>query len=145
MVVYFLENAPFKTRLNKLLFYADFSYFKYFGKSISGLQYAAIPKGPVPDNYDLKYTLLFNENILSTELLTINANEVEKFVALEKFKEEYFDESEIQMMQTVLDHFRYKKTQEIIDISHKESAWKDNVKQRELISYLDYAPLLKEI
>lgn len=145
MVIYFLENAPYKTRLNKLLFYADFGYYKYFGKSISGLTYAAIPKGPVPNDYELKFSILFKEDILNTELTLINENEVEKLCATKNFNSELFNKDEISSMEEVLNHFRYKKTGEIIEISHEEQGWKDNIEKKELISYLDYAPLLKEI
>ena len=54
MVRYFAEVLqPWKTKLNKLLFYADFLHYKMHGISISGLKYAAIDHGPVPDNYEI--------------------------------------------------------------------------------------------
>ena len=37
-------------KLNKLLFYSDFSAYLTFGKSISGQQYFKLPKGPAPRN-----------------------------------------------------------------------------------------------
>jgi hypothetical protein len=53
MILYFAQNVmPFKTKMNKLLFYADFFHYKKTGYSISGLTYHAIQKGPVPKNYD---------------------------------------------------------------------------------------------
>ncbi len=145
MVVFFINNAPFKTRLNKLLFYSDFTYFKYFGKSISGLKYAAIPNGPVPNDYEMKFGLLSQENILSTELTVINKEEVDKFVSQDEFNPAIFSETEIDVLLKVFNHFQYKKTQEIIDISHEEEGWKANIEKRNLISYLEYAPLLKAI
>lgn len=52
MVVYFAERSePFKTKMNKLLFYADFLMFKQTCYSISGVRYHAINNGPVPDKY----------------------------------------------------------------------------------------------
>lgn len=52
MVVYFSEKtAPFKTKMNKLLFYADFLMFKQSCFSISGARYRAINMGPVPNNF----------------------------------------------------------------------------------------------
>jgi antibiotic biosynthesis monooxygenase (ABM) superfamily enzyme len=53
MVVFFTEKLqPWKTKLNKLLFYADFAMHKQSGYSISGVQYKAIPMGPVPNNFN---------------------------------------------------------------------------------------------
>ena len=37
-----LSSLLLKTKLNKLLFYADFAHFKYYGNSISGCKYVAI-------------------------------------------------------------------------------------------------------
>ena len=42
----------YKTKLNKLLFYADFVHFYDHGTSISGARYVHLPYGPVPDRYE---------------------------------------------------------------------------------------------
>ena len=42
----------YKTKLNKLLFYADFINYNSFGHSISGSRYVHLPYGPVPDGYE---------------------------------------------------------------------------------------------
>ncbi|MEZ4954389.1 MAG: DUF4065 domain-containing protein [Saprospiraceae bacterium] len=48
MVRYFVEqDSPWKVKLNKLLFYADFLHFRRTGFGISGAQYVAIQMGPV--------------------------------------------------------------------------------------------------
>ena len=80
-----------------------------------------------------------------TELEIINNKENEKFVPQTKFAEDLFNENELNLMQQILNHFRYKKTDEIVDISHKENAWLKNKEGNKLISYLDYAPQLTEI
>ncbi|MEW6586709.1 MAG: type II TA system antitoxin MqsA family protein, partial [Nitrospirota bacterium] len=52
-IVFFCkEPGVMKTKLNKLLFYADFRHFKEYAVSITGARYAHIPFGPAPDNYD---------------------------------------------------------------------------------------------
>ncbi len=142
MCLFFLNNANFKTRLNKLLFYADFSHFKYFGKSITGSSYAAINKGPVPEQYESKYALLLN-HCLSTELVTINSNENEKIIPLKDLDSTCFSVSELEVLNSVLNYFRYKKTSDIIEISHEETAWIENQEKKQIISYPDYAPILK--
>jgi hypothetical protein len=40
------------TRLNKILYFADFQAFAAFGKSISGAGYIALPYGPAPKGAD---------------------------------------------------------------------------------------------
>ena len=46
------EGGVYKTKLNKLLFYADFKHFKEYVVSITGCRYAHIPFGPAPDKND---------------------------------------------------------------------------------------------
>src|SRR3972149_5377412 len=42
-------DKPFgKVKLNKLLFFSDFTAYRYFGKSITGHEYQKLPQGPAP-------------------------------------------------------------------------------------------------
>ncbi len=144
LVLFFLENAPFKTRLNKLLFYADFTFYKYFGNSITGLKYSAIQNGPVPKNYELGLGLLENINIICSKTVQNEYGEFDKIFPVEKTDTAIFSKNELDIMSHVLEHFRYKKTGEIISISHNEEGWTKNHDSKALISYSDFAPLLKE-
>src|SRR5690606_29514195 len=61
MVIFFSEKVqPFKTKMNKLLFYADFLMFKHNCFSISGMRYIAINMGPVPQNFQSIFEYLDN-------------------------------------------------------------------------------------
>ena len=42
----------YKTKLNKLLFYADLTGFYLTGRGLSGAQYVNLPYGPVPDKFE---------------------------------------------------------------------------------------------
>ena len=65
MIVYFtIKLEPWKTKLNKLLFYADFSMYKQSGFSMSGVQYRAISMGPVPVNFNSIFEYLANKEEL---------------------------------------------------------------------------------
>ena len=55
-MIFFVKNTKFcyKTKLFKLLYYFDFEVFRQTGRSVTGLKYAAWPKGPVPtDLFDM--------------------------------------------------------------------------------------------
>ncbi len=145
MVNFFLPNAPFKTRLNKLLSFSDFAHFKYFGSSISGCKYAAIDMGTVPDQYAMIFGFMESEGYVKTESVSINGNEVDKFVSLKTFDPILFTESEINIMHFVLDKFKSKSTLEITNISHQELGWIENEKSKSLINYAIYAPQLKAV
>ncbi len=144
MVIFFLNenDRAFTTRLNKYLFYSDFISYKYSGSSISGFTYCAIDKGPVPDNYKILFSELWQEDyIMNIEQKTGN-EEYERFVPAKEFDEAMFTEEEKNVMKWVSSNFKFKKTEEIIDLSHKEQGWLDNIANKDSISYQRYAPLL---
>ena len=145
MVLYFLDEAPFKTKLNKLLFYADFAYFKYYGQSISGCRYAAIDMGPVPDQYSLIYGLVERKEFIATGVYKNKKGEFDKFYPLKPFVKDLFHPSEIQILDLVISTFKGCDTNAIIDISHKESAWIENESSKATIDYSLYAPQLKAV
>lgn len=127
--------TPFVTGMNKLLFYADFSHYQLHGRSITGISYRAIEWGPVPQNYGAMYNFLFNEHYID-----IIEKEVGELIA---WKDKVslaeaagiFDESEIDTIIKVAKRFEGKSTRQIVDISHKETAWKENIRQKGFISY----------
>ena len=52
MKFFCFKDRVVKTKLMKLLFYADFKHFKENGVSISGVRYAHAYHGPVPDQFE---------------------------------------------------------------------------------------------
>lgn len=146
MVLFFLKNAFFRVRLNKFLFYADFLNFRKTGYSISGVPYAAIDMGPVPENYNTLFALAEDKGFLTETLVELpNGEPTERFVKLKTFDSSLFSDEEIKSMKEVLDKLRYKKTDEIKKMSHDEIGWINNRKKYALISYQNYAFLLKHI
>lgn len=55
LLAYLASHARglYRTKLNKVLFYLDFSMFRDYGCGVTGLRYAHADYGPVPDNYDM--------------------------------------------------------------------------------------------
>lgn len=138
MVVYFTAQLqPWKTQLNKLLFYADFLNYKRTGFSISGVRYRAINMGPVPNNYKSIFEYMCNENDVEVHEKIFGEGTGEQFkpYGKRKFDASLFNEHELKAMKDVIVNFKNKSTKELIEISHKEKAWIDNEKKRELISY----------
>ncbi|MDY0906294.1 type II toxin-antitoxin system antitoxin SocA domain-containing protein [Pedobacter sp. CFBP9032] len=54
-----------------------------------------------------------------------------------------FSIMELEVLSSVLKHFKKSTTKEVVDISHEEPAWIENEPARELISYQKYAFDLK--
>lgn len=142
MVVYFSDKlSPFKTKMNKLLFYADFLMFKDSCFSISGIRYKAIEMGPVPNNFQSIFEYLDNINeidILTTEFPNGYSGEQFKARKDRNFNAGLFSENELKTLEKVATVFNVTSTNDIISLSHLEVAWKKNEKEKKVISY-EYA------
>jgi len=66
-IIYFCKGGVLKTKLNKLLFYADFKHFKDYALSITGARYAHIPFGPAPDQYAYYLATLLEDGAIKAE------------------------------------------------------------------------------
>lgn len=139
MVVFFTERLqPWKTKLNKLLFYADFTMHKQIGFSITGTQYIAIPMGPVPNNFNSIFEYLVKSQDVDINYITFPddcTGEQFKPNAKREFNSELFTEQELIILEKVAERFKNTSTNEIIAISHKERAWQENKDEKKLIDY----------
>ena len=148
MVVYFSEQMqPFKTKMNKLLFYADFLMFKQSCFSISGVRYNAIDMGPVPNNFQSIFEYLANNDEIDVFYTQFDQGYTgERFVPRKDrpFNSGWFSESELQVLSKVTAAFKSTSTTEMIELSHLEEAWKKNEKNKQTISY-EYAFDLTQI
>lgn len=149
MVRFFAQaNKPYTTALNKLMFYADFGHFKKYGQSISGVYYKALPKGPVPENYGGIYNHIVNSGFAKVEEMDFGDFVGDRFVTdtivVFNATDGLFTDSEIGMLKNVSKRFKGLTTKKIVDISHEEPAWQDNVGDYERISF-EYGFELKNI
>lgn len=142
MIVFFAERMqPYKTGLNKLLFYSDFYHFKHHVTSISGGQYRAIPLGPVPQKYSSIFEEAFDRNYIRIEYNATEYGLTEKFFPNKQhlqFDPSIFEDSELDALETVHQTFKSMSATEIKDLSHDEPAWTENESEHRLINY-EYA------
>jgi len=143
MILFFASRMKplYKTKLNKLLFYADFQYFSHHGQSISGMSYRAIQHGPVPADYDKLLVRLSEDSMI--ELETDADNFGETVQANQTFDSQLFSTSEIAVLEQVEKRFEKISTKQIVEISHHEEGWKANVDRKGLVSYLEFGWDLK--
>jgi putative zinc finger/helix-turn-helix YgiT family protein len=139
MVVFFSEKIkPFKTKMNKLLFYADFLMFKQSCFSISGVRYKAIDMGPVPNNFQSIFEYLFNKeeiDIITTEFPLGYTGEQFISKSDRPFKACLFSVEELDVLEKIAFAFKQKSTNDMIALSHLEEGWKENEKNKNVISY----------
>lgn len=141
MVLIFCENGVFKTKLNKLLFYADFKYFKEFGVSISGARYAHILYGPSPNDYEYLYKIFENNGFISLQEISFpDGNTGEKIYPAGKGAD-ILNSDELKVVCEINKYFRSFSSNDIKDFSHLEEGYK-NTRDGDLISY-EYARYLR--
>ena len=137
------HTDTYKTKVNKLLFYTDFLMYKRSAHSMTGISYKAIPYGPVPAEYDKMYIKLCDDDKINIKPVAFSdGNYREKIIGME-YSTADFNSLELEVLSSVLEHFKSSTTKEIVDISHYEPAWIENEPSREMISYQKYAFDLK--
>ncbi len=148
MVVFFTEKlTPWKTKLNKLLFYSDFCMFRETDYSMSGVQYRAISMGPVPNNFNSIFDYLAREDYLDIYYTTFpDGNVGEQFMpfSTHPFNSGLFTEQELSVLNAVAEKFSDTTIKEMIELSHKENAWIENQAEHNIIDY-SYAFDLSQI
>jgi DNA-binding transcriptional regulator YiaG len=138
VIVYFADLLqPYKTKMNKLLFYIDFVQFRDSSQSITGLKYAAITRGPVPNHYDILFDALEDEGTIRKEYSVLSCGEVEQIISTGKIKfdESLFSASELKSLRYIAEKFKETTAGEIAEISHQEPAWKENIEGMKIIPF----------
>jgi hypothetical protein len=120
-----IKNSRFgSTVLNKMLYFADFYWFAYCGKSISGDEYIRREFGPTPKNILQAREELLDEGFL--EMQEVNFyGKLQKRPVLKKQSEynELSNDERQFITEVVIETFRGLNASEISDISHT-SLWK---------------------
>jgi len=138
MILFFAHQMPdlVKTKLNKLLYYADFLYFSRYGQSISGMEYRAIQHGPVPADYDKLLLRLSEDGQIELEQTEFQGGFYGEVIQPKQEVDfSHFGPEEQAILQDVTKRFSTIKTKDLVDLSHQEAGWKANVEGKGLVSY----------
>lgn len=141
VVLFFCVGGQLETKLNKLLFYADFKHFKEFSVGITGARYVHLPYGPVPDNYDLLFADLVRRNELAIDEVLVGNYFGKEYRASRQPALQHFTKSEIAVLKQVKKYFERYSASQIKDFSHKERGYLETDKGKP-IAY-PYAEFLK--
>lgn len=127
MILSFLRNIENsdgkipKTKLAKLLYLADFSWFYKNLKSMSGMSYRKITYGPVPDHYFRAIDELFEEGIIDIDskskdgaflIYQSRSGEREKITEL--------NNAEKKLIKDISKKWKNKRTQDIVNFTHNQ-------------------------
>jgi putative zinc finger/helix-turn-helix YgiT family protein len=136
MMVFFAQLPDmYQTKLNKLLFYADFGFCRDHGISISGSPYLAMQFGPTPQHYPwIKEDLLEGGDLSAEEVFYSNGGSGVVLRAGRKPDLDVFSAEEKSAMQRVASELGSKTSKQLSTLSHRERAW-IQTKRLEMISY----------
>ena len=137
VVSYLANGGIHKTKLLKELFYVDFKCYKEYCYSMTGMEYAKINYGPVPNDFELLLKKLENDNIIEIENKIHNNYEENIIKLVNKEKINNLDKKEIEILREVTNYFKDFNVRKIVDFSHKEKGFIET-KKRNIISY-EYA------
>lgn len=147
MVAYFAEKGKkiYKTKLNKLLFYADFVNFYMNGKSISGANYVHVKFGPVPEQYEDILKKLTSERELKITPIKTQKGTANHIQPGKKARnpEDLLSPEETATLDWVLAGYGQMTSEEIMETSHNEKAYR-NTRAGEKIAY-GYAQFLERL
>ena len=132
-ILYFTKKVkyPGKTKMCKLLFNLDFTHFKETGKSVTGLDYYAWERGPVPKSLFYK---------LSGDIISEEFQQYIEVIKREKLHEIYpkkkpnlsvFSKREKRILEEVAEIYKYAKAKDMTEISHlKGKPWYTTLKSK---------------
>lgn len=136
MVLFFAHKRTglLKTKLMKLLNYSDMVFYKENGISISGLRYAHLPYGPVPDNFDMILGKMAVDHLAHIEVIYDGTYEKHQVIPECDVPEGVLSDSEVEMLNRIYEKFKSFGSVEISDYSHKEKGY-NATKTGQIISY----------
>lgn len=144
-LVYFSRNTNFcgKTKLFKLLYFLDFIHFRETGKSVTGLNYYAWDKGPVPQ--DLFHELKQPDKDLKDTIALLKQSDDEddklcKVIAKRPFDPKYFSKREKKIMEHLSFVFKEALAKDMVEITHLTGTpWDKTMKKRGPGKQIEYS------
>jgi transcriptional regulator with XRE-family HTH domain len=129
-----LDRKITKTKLAKLLYFADFGWFYYHLKSMSGMSYRKMTYGPVSDAYFRIIDDLFDKGEIDIVKTEDGAMLISQTRSGAKNSLSALNAEEKKLISTIDKKWQGKKTAEVVDFTHKQFPYlyaQDN----EIVSY----------
>lgn len=143
ILIYIMERCGevFCTKMNKLLFYADYLSYRRTGMAMTGLTYKAIDFGPVPERWDRVYSQ-FDD--IQQEPRMLGDREGNVLTSTTAVEQNVLTTTEIAILDEVCSKFAHCTSSDMTRISHEESLWADYIDGHKRIPF-DAAYKLKAI
>ncbi|MEK7631065.1 MAG: helix-turn-helix domain-containing protein [Patescibacteria group bacterium] len=113
------KNIP-KTKLAKLLYFADFGWFYVHLKSMSGMQYRKIQYGPVADTYFRLIDEMFDAGEVSIEQTGNGAMLVSQTRSGARASLAEISKGELKLIEKINEKWKGRRTVDIVAFTHKQ-------------------------
>lgn len=125
-IIYFVQNTRYcgKTKLFKLLYFLDFEHFSVTGRSVTGLDYFAWPKGPVPVeifNEVESPEKILKDSVQVTKKRTFNGKVINNIVPLKGFSADHFSQRELRILEALSKEYRDSYADDMVEATHLEN------------------------
>ncbi len=129
-----LDGEITKTKLAKLLYFADFGWFYFHLESMSGMQYRKLPYGPVSEVYFRLVDEMFENGEINITQTRDGAMMISQSRSGAKVDLSLLNNEEKKLIQKIEKKWKNKKTSEIVDFTHKQFPYL-YAKENEIVSY----------
>jgi uncharacterized phage-associated protein len=139
-ILYFANNTKFlgKIKLMKLLYFLDFYHFRETGKSVTGLDYFAWERGPVPRELFVEISNIMKPD-LQNVVRVVPAGKMQRIVAKQKFNGKHFSLREMKLLEKLAYIFSDAKADDMVEVSHlPNQPWERTLKERGEWQKIDY-------
>lgn len=131
---FFSEHGIPKTKLAKLLYIIDFTYFYIYGESMTGASYYRNHYGPVAKDF-----LALTDELFENGQINIKVLDFAQLISISTTNNDtnfnVFDDKEKEVISMVCDYWKDKRTSEIVNFTHSQKAWSERM-DGEFIPYL---------
>lgn len=112
------------TKLNKILFYADFLAYANLGKAITNFDYQKLPNGPAPRRLlPIRDQMIEEHELVLQEVRLLSGNVQKKTVNLRQPNLTIFTGAEIALVDEVIEALETAKAEAVSELSHRMVGW----------------------
>lgn len=144
-IIFFITKTKYcgLTKLFKLLNLLDFIHFRQTGRSVTGQDYYAWERGPVPADLFFEVKNRPDEDLKKSILIIgpdVNeGRKLTKIKAKRKFDGRYFTKREIGLLEMLAEIFRDATADQMVEVSHlKNHPWDKTIKEKGEKAKIDY-------
>jgi hypothetical protein len=118
------DRAGGATKLNKVLFFAEFAHVRRHGTPISGAEYQKLPQGPAPRRLKPVRDTLVAAGAAAVAREEFLGFELHRLVPMRPANTTVFTPAELETIDRVLSDLEGLNARQVSDLSHEEAGWR---------------------